>query len=69
MNPAAVIAELSKIMAERIADACSQADGDGSGLAKQKKFEQAGFSTSWAYCEAKDIEYQVCDRAMKAGEE
>jgi len=69
VNPAAVVAELSKIMAERIAYASSRSDGIGAGEVPQSVYQQAGYQTAWAYCEAKDISYQVCQRAMKAGEE
>ena len=69
MNPAKVVAELSKIMAERIAYASSRSDGIGSGEVPQTVAQQAGYQTPWAYCEAKDVSYQVAQRAMKAGEE
>jgi hypothetical protein len=60
-SDAKVVAEIRKVMRERIRDAKGPEVGIGNVTGT------AGFPTPESFCRARDLEYQLCLRLLKAG--
>lgn len=65
IDPAKVMAEIYKVMAERIAWAEQQAVGIGVG----SNPDYGGFDSPQDFCQARDVGYQLLQRLLKAGRE